>query len=34
MKHEVITLEEKVVAGIEARTNNDSPDMGMVIGEL
>ena len=34
MKYEVITLEEKVVAGIEARTNNYSPDMGMVIGGL
>lgn len=34
MKYEVITLEEKVVAGIEARTNNNSPDMGMVIGGL
>ena len=34
MNYEVITLEEKVVAGIEARTNNFSPDMGMVIGGL
>ena len=34
MNYEVITLEEKVVAGIEARTNNNSPDMGMVIGGL
>lgn len=34
MKYELITLEEKMVAGIEARTNNTSPDMGMVIGGL
>lgn len=34
MNYELITLEEKVVAGIEARTNNYSPDMGMVIGGL
>ena len=34
MNYEVITLEEKMVAGIEARTNNFSPDMGMVIGGL
>ena len=34
MNYEVITSEEKVVAGIEARTNNNSPDMGMVIGGL
>lgn len=34
MKYEVITLEEKIVAGIEARTNNTSPNMGMVIGGL
>ena len=34
MKYEIVTLEEKQVAGIEARTNNFSPDMGMVIGGL
>lgn len=34
MNYEVVTLEEKIVAGIEARTNNMSPDMGQVIGGL
>ena len=34
MTYEVISLEEKNVAGIEARTNNFSPDMGAIIGGL
>jgi len=34
MNYEVITLEENQAAGISARTNNTSPDMGMVIGGL
>lgn len=34
MEYEIVTLEEKIVKGISARTNNTSPDMGMVIGGL
>ena len=34
MNYEIVTLEEKIVAGISARTNNTSPDMGAVIGGL
>lgn len=34
MNYEIVTLEEKTVVGIGARTNNCSPDMGMVIGGL
>ena len=34
MNYEIVTLEEKTVAGISARTNNGSPDMGAVIGGL
>ncbi len=34
MNYEIVTLEEKTVAGICARTNNTSSDMGAVIGEL
>lgn len=34
MEYEIITLEEKIAAGISARTNNQSPDMGAVIGGL
>lgn len=34
MNYEVVTLEEKTVVGISARTNNMSPDMGMVIGGM
>ncbi len=34
MNYEIVTLEEKVAVGIEARTNNTSPDMGAVIGGL
>lgn len=34
MKYEIVTLKEKIVVGISARTNNASPDMGAVIGGL
>ncbi len=34
MNCEIVTLKEKAVAGYSARTNNASPDMGKVIGEL
>lgn len=34
MKYEIVNLEEKVVVGVSARTNNTSPDMGAVIGGL
>ena len=33
MEYEIVTLEEKIVKGISARTNNTSPDMGKVIGK-
>ena len=28
MNYEIVNLEEKIVAGFSARTNNASPDMG------
>lgn len=31
MKYEIVNLQEKKAAGISARTNNSSPDMGAVI---
>lgn len=34
MNYEIVTLTEKTVAGVAARTNNFAPDMGMVIGGL
>lgn len=34
MNYEIVNLEEKTVAGFSARTNNASPDMGEIIGEL
>lgn len=34
MKYEIVTLKEKIVVGISARTNNLSPDMGSTIGGL
>ena len=34
MNYEIVTLEEKLVMGISARTNNHAPDMESVIGEL
>lgn len=34
MDYEIVTLQEKLAAGITARTNNAAPDMGNVIGGL
>ena len=34
MKYEIVTLNEKIVVGISARTNNLSPDMSATIGGL
>lgn len=34
MDYEIVDLSEKTAAGISARTNNFSPDMGQVIGGL
>ncbi len=34
MDYETVRLEAKNVVGVEARTNNSAPDMGMVIGNL
>jgi len=34
MKYELVELEEMMVAGLSARTNNYSPDMGNVISGL
>lgn len=34
MDYEIVTLQEKMAAGITARTNNHAPDMGRVIGGL
>lgn len=34
MNYKTVTLEEKTVVGFSARTSNDSPDMGAVIGGL
>lgn len=34
MEYEVVDLKEKIVVGLCARTNNNAPDMGMVIGGL
>lgn len=34
MDYEIVTLNEKTVVGLSARTNNTSADMGMVIGGL
>lgn len=34
MDYEIVTLEERIVAGVSARTNNTSPEMGAVIGGL
>jgi len=34
MNYEVVNLEEKKVVGVSARTNNNSPEMGRVIGGL
>lgn len=34
MKYEIVTLQEKKVVGVGARTSNSAPDMGAVIGGL
>ena len=34
MNYEIVTLKEKIAVGISARTNNTSPDAGVVIGGL
>lgn len=34
MEYEIVTLEEKTVVGLIARTNNAAPDMSIVIGGL
>ena len=34
MVYEIVTLEEKMITGISARTNNNDPDMGAMIREL
>ena len=33
MNYEIVNLQEKVVVGIVARTNNHAPDVGAVIGD-
>ena len=34
MEYEIVTLKEKIAVGVSARTNNTSPDMGAVIGDV
>lgn len=34
MEYEIISLPEKMAAGLKIRTSNESPDMGEKIGEL
>ena len=34
MEYEILDMKEKIAAGLAARTNNASPDMGNVIGGL
>ncbi|WP_079423340.1 GyrI-like domain-containing protein [Clostridium oryzae] len=34
MEYEIVNLEEKIIVGLSARTNNMAPDMGIVIGGL
>lgn len=34
MQYEIVELQEKIIAGISARTNNTSPDMSAVITSL
>ena len=34
MNYEIVTLEEKNIVGLTARTSNTAPDMGAVIGGL
>lgn len=34
MNYEIVTLEEKIAAGVAAKTSNQDPNMGAVIGGL
>ena len=34
MEYEIVNLEAKTVVGVAARTNNNAPDMGKIIGSL
>ena len=34
MKYEIVELEKKIIAGLTARTANDDPEMGKIIGDL
>lgn len=34
MEYEIVNLEAKTVVGVAARTNNNAPDMGKIIGGL
>lgn len=34
MNYEIVTLEEKIVAGVSATTGNNDPDMGKIISGL
>ena len=34
MKYEIVTLQEKKIVGVQARTGNEDPNMQMVIGGL
>ena len=34
MNYEIVTLEEKLIVGISARTSSNDPNMGTVIGQL
>lgn len=34
MNYEIVTLEERIAAGVAAKTSNQDPNMGAVIGEL
>lgn len=34
MQYEIVTLKQKTMVGITARTSNSAPDMGMLIGGL
>lgn len=34
MEYEIVLLKEKTIVGIAGRTNNQSPDMGKIIGGL
>lgn len=34
MNYEIVTLEERIAAGVAARTSNQDPNMGAVIGGL